>query len=446
MRKIKIFLASSEELKEERKELGDFVGHLNHALERIGVSVQLEKWEYLDSSMGEQHKQEDYNDVLRECEMCLVMYWTKFGLYTKTELDTAYNELKAGNNPKKLYVYFKEIEGDEKITDELKAFRDSFPTEYGHFENRFRNIDTLKSQFLLQFIEYQGKSLAASSLIEIRDGKVLLEGKTYVDLTNVPFVGNNEDYNVLVKDISDLKETLKYLPKDLPIYAEQATKLRDKEEQKEKMESSLWNTALDITRLSNQKCSERLQRAIELFNNGDNRGANAILIEEEICRDAEHNRNLIRLGEEGREGLKINIEELKLKIQTLENEMGEGWREKIVDLYDKVMDYTKDAFGENTEEYINALLNAGDMFSKLGRYSEALTLAESALKLSLSLLGENHQLTAKSYNNVGLAYGNLGNYDKALEYLLKALKIREELLGEKHPDTALSYNNMGVTY
>ena len=252
MKKIKIFLASSEELKEERKELGDFVGHLNHALEKVGVSILLEKWEYLDSSMGEQHKQEDYNDVLRECEMCLVMYWTKFGLYTKTELDTAYSELKAGNNPKKLYVYFKEIEDGEEITDELKAFRDSFPTEYGHFENRFRNIDTLKSQFLLQFIEYQAKSLAASSFIEIRDGKVMLEGKIYVDLTNVPFVGNNEDYNDLLEDIADLREWLDEHEPDHKKYAEKAAKLREKEEKREKMESSLWNTALDITRLSNQ--------------------------------------------------------------------------------------------------------------------------------------------------------------------------------------------------
>lgn len=188
MKKIKIFLASSEELKQERLELADFVEHLNYTFEKIGINIQLVKWEYIDSSMGAQHKQEDYNDKLRECEMCMVLYWTKFGLYTKTELDTAYNELKAGNNPKKLYVYFKEAEDGAEVTPELQAFRDSFPSAYGHFENRFRNIDTLKSQFLLQFIEYQGKSLADSPLIEIRDGKVSVGGKTYVDLANVPFV------------------------------------------------------------------------------------------------------------------------------------------------------------------------------------------------------------------------------------------------------------------
>lgn len=296
MKKIKIFLASSEELKQERLELADFVEHLNHTLEKVGLQVQLVKWEYLDSSMGVQHKQDDYNDALKDCEMCIVIYWTRFGMYTKTELDTAYNRLKEGANPQKLYVYFKNEDEKNSLTPELKEFRDSFPKEYGHFENRFSNIDTLKSQFLLQFIEYQSKALKGSPLIEVRDGKISMGGKTYVDLMNVPFVGNNEDYTELLEDIEDLREWLDEHEPDHRKYAEKAAKLREKEEKKEKMEASLWDTALDITRLSNQKCSERLQRAIELFNKGDNKGASAILNEEEIYRDAEQNLNLIKLG------------------------------------------------------------------------------------------------------------------------------------------------------
>ena len=44
MKKIKIFLASSEELKQERLELADFVEHLNHTIEKVGLQVQLVKW------------------------------------------------------------------------------------------------------------------------------------------------------------------------------------------------------------------------------------------------------------------------------------------------------------------------------------------------------------------------------------------------------------------
>lgn len=93
MKTIKIFLASSEELKQERLELADLVENLNQRLGVLDLQIQLVKWEYLDSSIGPKHKQEEYNEALRNCEMCLVLYWTRFGDYTTYELDTAYQEL-----------------------------------------------------------------------------------------------------------------------------------------------------------------------------------------------------------------------------------------------------------------------------------------------------------------------------------------------------------------
>ena len=58
MKTIKIFLASSEELKQERLELTEMVAHLNHTLKNRDLTVELVKWEHLDSSMGPLHKQE----------------------------------------------------------------------------------------------------------------------------------------------------------------------------------------------------------------------------------------------------------------------------------------------------------------------------------------------------------------------------------------------------
>lgn len=123
-------MASSEELKEERMEIADMTMNLNNSLSKRNINILLVKWEYLDSSMGIAHKQEEYNEQLKDCEICLVLFWNRFGSYTKIELDTAYNELKKGNNPQKLYIYFKE---SESISPELREFRDGFPKNYGHF-------------------------------------------------------------------------------------------------------------------------------------------------------------------------------------------------------------------------------------------------------------------------------------------------------------------------
>ena len=120
MKTIKVFIASSEELKLERLEFTDMLQQLNRILKPRGLEIEPVKWEYLDASMGPVHKQEEYNRELKTCQMCLVLYWTKFGEYTESELNTAYTELCAGRNPQKLYVYFKDA---AEITPELQAER-----------------------------------------------------------------------------------------------------------------------------------------------------------------------------------------------------------------------------------------------------------------------------------------------------------------------------------
>ena len=152
--------------------MASLANDLSTKLEKVGIQVIAVEWENLDASMGAPHKQDEYNEKLRECDMCMVLYWTKFGMYTKTELDTAYNEKIAGKNPQKLWVYFKEIDDPSKLpTEELKEFRDSFPTKYGHFYTPFANFDTLKAHFLLQFMEYQSQALQGKSIVEVKDGK-----------------------------------------------------------------------------------------------------------------------------------------------------------------------------------------------------------------------------------------------------------------------------------
>ena len=442
MKTIKIFLASSEELKPERLELADLVEHLNNVLEKQDITVRLVKWEYLDSSMGPQHKQEDYNDKLRECDICLVLYWTKFGMYTKTELDTAYGELCAGRNPHKIYIYFKD---GSDITEELKEFRDEFPEKYGHFYCTFANTDTLKADFLLQFMEYQGKQLKNNNAIEIKDSQIVVGGKTYVDLKNVPFAGNNEEYNILLKSIKKTKKILAITEPDDEEYAEYAQELIDLQERQKNMENSLWETALMITQLSTTQCSERLERAMKLFSAGDNKGAQAVLNEEEIEHDVQHNLNLIRLGEEGKKGLKINIDEYRLRIKTLKNEMEDGWLLESCKLHDRIIKLTISLYGEKSLEAASAMMDAAEVLYLLQNYAKLFEYTQKVLSIRLDILGEQHLETAQCYNDLGVVSGKLGDYQKFHEYACKGLEIRLAL----HASDALlaeSYNTAGVSY
>lgn len=446
MKTIKIFLASSEELKPERLELADLVENINNVLEKQDITVRLVKWEYLDSSMGPQHKQEDYNDKLRECDICLVLYWTKFGMYTKTELDTAYGELCAGRNPHKIYIYFKD--GSE-ITEELKKFRDEFPAKYGHFYCTFANTDTLKADFLLQFMEYQGKQLKNSNAIEIKDSQIVVGGKTYVDLKNVPFAGNNEEYNILLKSIKKTKKLLAVTEPDDEEYAEYAQELIELQERQKNMENSLWDTALMITRLSTTQCSERLERAMKLFTAGDNKGALAVLNEEEIEHDVQHNLNLIRLGEEGKKGLKINIDEYCLRIKTLKNEMEDGWLLESCKLHERIIKLTISLYGENSLETASAMMDAAEVIYLLEDFAKLFEYTQKALNIRLEILGEQHLDTAQCYNDLGVVSGKLGDFCKYHEYVCKGLDIRlalnasEALLAESYNTACFSYSHIG---
>jgi hypothetical protein len=97
---------------------------------------------------------------------------------------------------------------------------------------------------------------------------------------------------------------------------------------------------------------------MDLFTAGDNKGAQAVLNEEEIERDVEHNLHLIQLGNEGRKGLKINIEEYRLKIKTLENEMTEGWLREVCKLHERIIELTSSLYGDNSLEKAQTMMDA----------------------------------------------------------------------------------------
>ena len=86
MKTIKVFIASSEELKIERLEFTDMIQQLNRILKLYDIQIEPEKWEYLDSSMGLKHKQEEYNDVLKTCEMCVVLFGRSLANIPKVNL------------------------------------------------------------------------------------------------------------------------------------------------------------------------------------------------------------------------------------------------------------------------------------------------------------------------------------------------------------------------
>ena len=126
MKTIKILIAAPEELHNEKIQFSSLIEALNESLVSRGIELERVKWDPdTDGSI------EDFMAEVGECEMCLTLYWRELAENAPEELTSADQALKAGKNPKNLYVFFKEPSPD--ITETLKDFKANFVTNYGHF-------------------------------------------------------------------------------------------------------------------------------------------------------------------------------------------------------------------------------------------------------------------------------------------------------------------------
>ena len=486
MKTIKIFVASSDELREERLELSDLFAHLNRVFKCRGIELEISKWEFLDESMGPLHKQEEYNREIKTCDMCLVLYWTKIGDYTREELEVAYNELQAGRKPYKLYIYFKEV---GEIGKDVMEFKAGFERHYGHFYCKYENIDTLKLRFVLQLENYQN-----SGAIKVEDSMVKADGIALVSLDNIPFASNNERYRELKQRIAKLREeinsfetVLKATPNEVieNMLNEKRAKLYELSEELSKHEKALFGTALRMAQYTGQRVSERMQRAMSLFEEGKVSEANAVLDEAERDADA-----ILAAYHQAKENAVLSVDELLLKASvmladtafpvderishagdlhkkalTLSRECGiekEKLSKVLGEYYNYLFEYAKyeeamsvakekleldkGLFGEYSADVATGYNNIGAVYSSQGNYSVALEHYNKALGIQLAIYGERHPDVANSYNNIGFVYDSQGDYPVALEHYTKALDIYLAIFGERHPDVASSYNNIGFVY
>jgi small GTP-binding protein len=146
---IKIFLASSAELKAEREQFEIFIHRENQKLYKKGIFIELIIWENFIDAMSKTRLQDEYNNVVKNSDIFVSLFFTKVGKYTLEEFETAFGQFKKTGKPL-VYTYFKDAAiNTEQITDEIQSlldFRKKLDA-LGHFRTIYKNIDNLKLQF-----------------------------------------------------------------------------------------------------------------------------------------------------------------------------------------------------------------------------------------------------------------------------------------------------------
>ena len=492
MKTIKIFLASSDELRQERIAFGNLVRQLDNIYMKRSIHIHLDVWEELDAAFHfRKRKQDEYDEKVRQSDIFVAMFYTRAGQYTLEELDVAIDENSRRDMPT-ILIYCRDLQPGDVETAELTEFKQRLEHELEHFWSRYATTDKMHLDFVMWL---QRTESAGQDGLKVENDNVTLDGVPIARMSQLPFAAGNEDYREmkeritsLTAEVDQLQQAVDQMPTMTALRDMLQQKLNELNALKEKLESYqslLLDTARRIAAMQLEKVSGTLQRAMDAFEAGNLAGANALL--DEIAREADS--HMERL-EQDQELVHQDIDAFQLQAKTVLADVNTPIADRIASVaaiyakaddwarrsdYDKkkyaqlLFDYAKflndyahyeeakqiylrliplseEIYGPESEDTATSYNEIGLVYYYQGDYPQALDYFFKALAIDERVLGKDHPGTATDYNNIGGVYYSQGDYPQALEYYFKALAIRERVLGTDHPDTATSYNNIGLVY
>lgn len=145
---IKIFLASSSELLADRDQFEIFINRENKNLVKKGMFLELVRWEDFLDTISVTRLQDEYNQVLSDCDFVVCLFYTKVGKYTAEEFDTALGQFRRTGKPQ-ILTYFKDAPvkpSEMRAFNTLLEFKDKLD-KLGHFPNHYESLGDLKHHF-----------------------------------------------------------------------------------------------------------------------------------------------------------------------------------------------------------------------------------------------------------------------------------------------------------
>ena len=306
MKTIKIFLASSEELKNDRVSFGNFIRELDKRYQQRGIRIDLYTWEGADGAYNGRRKQDEYNDNVRDSDMLVALFYKKAGGFTQEEFHEAIKNFNITGRPK-VYVYFRQIEDESEVSEELKKFKEELEGQNarGHFAYRYNNDDSLHLDFVMQLL-LQDK--IQKDELNIEEGQVMLNGVVIAQMDNLQFATDNKGYQDLIKGLekieTEMNEARQALAQNPNIefikkqFEQKSEEYKQKKKELEKHQKNLLNAAIKFSHLQKDNITEDIKLAIEAFNSGDAPRADYILDQAEHKYSTEQVKELLLSAKE----------------------------------------------------------------------------------------------------------------------------------------------------
>ncbi len=154
MQTVKIFLASSAELHEDRRDFELLLGRKNKEWVPRGVFLELVIWEDFLDALAPTRLQDEYNAVIRACDLFVMLFHTKVGKYTEEEFEAAVGQFQATRRPF-IFTYYKAAAAaagstvSAADTASLVAFQSKLKA-MGHYQTIYKSVAELNLHFYRQ--------------------------------------------------------------------------------------------------------------------------------------------------------------------------------------------------------------------------------------------------------------------------------------------------------
>ncbi len=476
MKNITVFLASSDELKNDRNSFHSLVASLDEIFEPRGYRIRCRRWEDFSAFCTGTRTQDDYNRIVRASDICICMFHRKAGEYTIEEFNQALDEYVKNQSHPKTFVYIRALIEGEMEDEALKRFKEDLFDRVGHYWCNYATDDAMKLHFVMQLERIipsvsGNASVTEGNHFKIENGVVSLYGHKIAELDNLSFAAENPEYLSLKESIARLNTEIARLraagvAELQPMIDEKQAELYKKRESLNRLESQLFDLALSINKLigSGTPVSERKRLAIEMFERGNSKGVVEILNEKDIAADAAQARKEIEQGkllvdsgrsliEAGLQKTRSLAEEYVLRVKALMTDYAEPRRfELACHAYEQGIELVRANLSE--EELAKSLFEYGCFLQANKRYDLAEVRYRENLDIYQRLAAISPQVyepdLAMAQSNLGTLYKDTRRYEDSEKLCLSAMEIRRRLAAANpqvyEPDLAMTQYNLGCLY
>lgn len=368
---IQIFLASSiKEFEREREQLELFIRNVSDKFEeKYNVKIRIILCENIDPAYTIERKQEEYNQIIRNCNMVFFIFFTKLGEFTHEEFIVAQKNFKECGLPK-IYTYFKNLSSTESMEQPLSDFMDWLDNTLGHYHTTFDHLDTIKLRMLLNIYNDEIDFLKGY----VKNGEYCIDNIPILSLEHVSEFYNNiylqellEAYKKKKAECNRLKERVnaEALPELWQEYTRACTERETLSQNIHKLQEKILRITLNMCNSQSKgEITQRQKIAYHLFEQGDLEGCMRILHPEDI--DREYLAGESMLEELVKENATKYICEHMTAIEILSSMINNPNRFKeISERFEKIIPIAKKYFikKEIFLEYCNFLLDSGESLS-----------------------------------------------------------------------------------